>query len=292
MAALISLNHLFFLKFHNMNIKPVCLTIAGSDSGGGAGIQADLKVSNYFQTFGTSVITSVTAQNPFTVSAVHPVPESVVREQIKAVISVFDVKAIKTGMLFSSSIVKVLSEEIINLNDNIPVIVDPVMIASSGANLSNDDFAESLARDLIPLAALVTPNIPEAEILLGYALTHKSDLIPAVRELSEKFSTNFILKGGHLDSDVASDFFYNGDELYEMQTSYVNTDSTHGTGCTFSMAIAVNIALGKKMIDAVVDAKAYVFQSLSNSVKVGHNAFAMGVPIKVDRSAVNVVKLG
>ena len=267
---------------------PVCLTIAGSDSGGGAGIQADLKTFNYFKTFGASVITSVTAQNPFEVSAIYPMPVSGILSQIRAVTGKLEINAVKTGMLYSSEVITSLAKELCTLPTSPPVIVDPVMVATSGASLTTENIRESLRNRLAPNATLITPNIPEAELLSGKKLSSRNDIIMAACDLVREYQTNVLLKGGHYPSATRCDYFANGKTTYELKTPHIDAPTTHGTGCMLSSAIAANMALGRNLLDAILTAKVFIFHALKNCITIGDSTFAIGLPPTIDKSIVEV----
>jgi hydroxymethylpyrimidine/phosphomethylpyrimidine kinase len=247
---------------------PSALTIAGSDSGGGAGIQTDLKTFAAIGVHGTSVITSLTAQNPLEVTAVMPVPPKMVLQQIEAVIEALRPQAIKTGMLYSAQIIEVVAGA---LPRKIPLIVDPVMISTSGALLLRDSAINALQK-LLPRACLITPNLPEAEFLLGRKLVEPDQLRLAAREFHERYGCAALVKGGHLPGmNQALDFLYDGKEEWMLQAPYIHGVSTHGTGCTYSAAIAAYVALGETLPLAVFKAKEFISQAIAQSYKTnGH----------------------
>lgn len=258
---------------------PSALTIAGSDSGGGAGIQADLRTFNTFKVFGYSVICAVTAQNPLKVSEITLMSPSSVKAQISAVRTVFTPGAVKTGMLGSSALIEAVAEALHGLD--VPLIVDPVMIAGSGAALLPSDAVDTLRKKLLPLATWVTPNIPEAEALAGVKINSVDDLEPAARRFSEIWDCGCILKGGHLPcGDIASDVVCLKGELYQLSSPIVEIsgNTSHGTGCTLSAAFAAGLALGATWQDAVKEAKAFVYGSLLENVRLGEQVWAMYPP--------------
>ena len=270
-----------------MNI-PVCLTIAGSDSSGGAGIQADLKAFAYFTTFGTSAVTAITAQTPAGVSSIYPVPVDEVLLQYRAVTDTMTVNAVKTGMLTNADIVETVCDEFAELR-GIPIIVDPVMVAGSGDRLVEEKATELILERLLPLATLITPNVMEAEMILDQPLPDNIALIEAVQQLTEDFDCAVMLKGGHhSDKDSAIDYLATDDATYRLRSPLVNARSSHGTGCTLSAAIAANLASGKDMITAAAAAKAYVHHSLANCSNVGPAAWAMVQPEVNEESIVEV----
>ena len=246
---------------------PVALTIAGSDSGGGAGIQADLKTFAALGVHGTSAITAVTAQNTVTVTEIHEVPVRVIRAQIDAVVKDIGVQAAKTGMMASAEIIEAVSDAIRDHGIR-NLVVDPVMVAKGGARLLQSDAIASLYRYLLPLAAIVTPNIPEAEVLLGRALVTLDDRRQAARDLVALGPRAAVVKGGHADSD-AIDIFWDGREMVELPARRVETRNTHGSGCVFSAAITAGLAKGLAPLDAVRDAKAFITGAIEHSLGLG-----------------------
>lgn len=247
----------------------ITCTIAGSDSGGGAGIQADLKTFQELRVFGTSVITALTAQNTQGVHGIFPTTADFVEAQLKAVLQDFDVKAIKTGMLFSAEII----ESIVALlkNTEIPLIVDPVMIAKGGASLLEQEATTALKEKLLPLATVCTPNIPEAEILTGYTIQNEEDITLAAQDLLSLGLECVVIKGGHLNSKHATDtVFIRGQQPFKMKTERVDTKQTHGTGCTFSAAITAEMAKGRSIEAAIIEAKKYVQLAIRHPLNIGH----------------------
>jgi len=248
----------------------VALTIAGSDSGGGAGIQADLKTFAALGVHGTSAITCITAQNPKRVTGIQPVRADMVRRQIKAVFAELRPDAVKTGMLFSADIIGVVAEFLAGKRP--PLVVDPVMVATSGARLLKPSAIRVLKERLLPLATLVTPNLDEAEILVGRKLRTLSDLRGAAREIHERFGCAALVKGGHLQTLAeAVDVFFDGRELTLLRARRVRGVSTHGTGCTYSAAIAALLALGHPLPRAVELAKRHVTRAISHSRRAGRH---------------------
>jgi len=247
------------------------LTIAGSDSGGGAGIQADLKTFEAIGVFGTSAITCVTAQNPNEVTAVESISVDLVVKQITTVAKAFNLSAVKTGMLFSADIISAVADCLSTLGVK-NVVVDPVMIATSGSNLLQDDAVGALKRDLLPLAGVITPNIPEAEVLLQRKISSLDEAREAAKDLYDIFSTNVLLKGGHLemsDSNNVVDLLFCESKLYEYVLPIVEVDENHGTGCTLAAALASYIALGYDLPVAAEKAKEFVAKALSLAIRIG-----------------------
>jgi hydroxymethylpyrimidine/phosphomethylpyrimidine kinase len=260
----------------NRRNVPCALTIAGSDSGGGAGIQADLKTFAALGVHGTSVITCLTAQNPKRVLAVEPVSARLIKAQLEAVFAELPPRAIKTGMLLSADIIATVTIFLSRARNNSPIIVDPVMVATSGARLLERNAVEALQTKLLPVADLITPNVPESEALAGELITEPEDLRRTARKLHQQFGCAVLLKGGHLRGiNNAIDIFYDGKEELLLSAPFVRGVSTHGTGCTYSAAIAAYCARGKSIFQAVHLAKDYITRAISNSTRIGkHHALA------------------
>lgn len=250
----------------NFHALPVALTIAGSDSGGGAGIQADLKTFASLCVHGTSAITCLTAQNPKTVLGILPATTEMVQLQLNAVFEELAPAAAKTGMLYSAKITSLVAQFFKEHRDT-PLIVDPVMIATSGARLASPSAKRVLTEELLPIATLVTPNLSEAEVLLGKAIQTVDDLRAAAKHIHGNFGCAALVKGGHLpDMDVAIDFLYSQDGEWLLKAPYIKGISTHGTGCTYSAAITAYLALGHDLASAVHLAKDYITQAIANHV--------------------------
>lgn len=249
-----------------MPVKRV-LTIAGSDSGGGAGIQADLKTITVLGAFGMSVVTALTAQNTRGVMGIHEVPAAFVAMQFDAVASDIGVDAAKTGMLSSVEILQVVAAKVKQYGIEM-LVVDPVMVAKGGARLIREDAREALIKELIPLACVVTPNIPEAEILSGIAITGPEDMQKAAVIIHKQGARHVVVKGGHLNG-AAVDILYDGRRFHDFTTERIATRDTHGTGCTFSAAIATGLALGKSVYDAVGAAKKYIQEAIRHAYRIG-----------------------
>jgi hydroxymethylpyrimidine/phosphomethylpyrimidine kinase len=245
----------------------IALTIAGSDSGGGAGIQADLKTFAAHGVYGTSAITAVTAQNSVAVTDWVALEPRMVVAQIEAVATDMPVAAAKTGMLGSAAIVEAVAEAVERLR--LPhLVVDPVMVAKSGDRLLDRDAEQAYVRDLLPLAELVTPNLAEAEALLGRPVRSLQAMHLAARELQAKGPRAVLVKGGHLEGDPV-DVLFDGAVAVELPARRIATPNTHGTGCTYSAAIAARLALGAPLIEAVRGAKAYLTEAIRRSYSVG-----------------------
>lgn len=235
------------------------LTIAGSDSGGGAGIQADIKAISALGCFATSAITAVTVQNTLGVEAVHPIPLDILSGQIDAVLGDIGTDAVKIGMLHSSEVVEVVRQALDSHNvEN--VVLDPVMVSTSGHRLIEESAIETLKRVLIPRARVITPNIPEAEILAGVKITANDQLAEVARMLSLGGRVSVLLKAGHLTEDRLVDIFYNAeqDTITELPSARIYTPNTHGTGCTLSSALAALLAKGCELTEAARGAKEYI----------------------------------
>jgi hydroxymethylpyrimidine/phosphomethylpyrimidine kinase len=253
------------------------LSIAGSDSGGGAGIQADLAAFAYFGVHGTTAITAVTAQNPGAVTGIEALSPRLVQAQIAAVRSAFDVGAIKTGMLFDAAIIEAVAEALADL-DGTALVVDPVMVATSGARLLREDAQAALMERLLPMATLITPNLPEAEILLGHAIVGPEDAKRAARALARRFGTAVVVKGGHAEADRVTDFLAAGEQLHAYHAPRVTAPSTHGTGCSLSSAVAACLATGDELPLAFRRAKAYVLGRLRTCRQAGATTHVMCPP--------------
>jgi hydroxymethylpyrimidine/phosphomethylpyrimidine kinase len=248
---------------------PIALTIAGSDSGGGAGIQADLKTFAALGVHGTSAITCVTAQNPRRVLGVEPCEPAMVRRQIEAVFAELRPAAVKTGMLYSAEIIRAVAG-FFKRSSRPPLVVDPVMIATSGARLLKPSAIALLKTGLLPLAAVVTPNLPEAETLVGRRLRSLEDMRGASREIQRRSGCAVLLKGGHLRGGrEAADIFFDGRDELLLTAPFVKGVSTHGTGCTYSAAIAGFLALKRPLPDAVIAAKEHISNAIARSRKAG-----------------------
>ncbi|MBI2166325.1 MAG: bifunctional hydroxymethylpyrimidine kinase/phosphomethylpyrimidine kinase [Chloroflexi bacterium] len=248
-------------------LYPVALTIAGSDSGGGAGIQADLKTFSALGVYGASVITAVTAQNTLSVTAIHELPPEIVAAQIDAVVTDIGADAVKTGMLSSSLIIQIVAQKI--REHRLPnLVVDPVMVAKSGDRLLKEEAVQALKIMLLPLATVVTPNVPEAQVLTGRPIQSPKDAREAARAILALGPRSVVLKGGHLPGD-ATDLFYDGHQFHELSAPRVNTTSTHGTGCTFASAIAAGLAKGLPLDQALAQAKEYVTEALRLAFPLG-----------------------
>ena len=242
------------------------LSIAGSDSGGGAGIQADLKTFAALGCYGMSVVTAVTAQNSVGVQGIHPVPPDCVREQLQAVLQDLGTDAVKIGMLFSAECIRtvagVLKEQGVHR-----IVLDPVMVAQSGDKLLEDEAVQAVQSELIPLAELITPNLPEAAVLLGRPVENLGDMEAAARDLAGFGCRAVLLKGGHLQGDQSTDLAYyvQEDRVETLSSDFIRTNNNHGTGCTLSSAVAACLARGMDLQAAVNRSKAYI----SGAIRAG-----------------------
>jgi hydroxymethylpyrimidine/phosphomethylpyrimidine kinase len=260
------------------DIRSCCLTIAGSDSGGNAGIQADLRIFHSYGLHGCCVIAALTAQNPFGVSGIETATADFVAKELDAVLGVYSIRALKTGMLFSAPIIRTVAEKIKD-RPSIVKIVDPVMVATSGAVLLEENAVAALKKELLPTADVVTPNIPEAEILSGIAITDRASLRDAAKSVFDKFGCAVLLKGGHALNDIAlgEDTLYDGKAFSSFVLPPVsNPVSTHGTGCSLSAALAAELTLGHDLTAAVTGAKRTVHRAIKASYLVGPDCGVLG----------------
>ncbi|MDR4946930.1 bifunctional hydroxymethylpyrimidine kinase/phosphomethylpyrimidine kinase [Neobacillus cucumis] len=246
------------------------LTIAGSDSGGGAGIQADIKTFQELEVFGMSVITAVTAQNTLGVHGVYPMTPEAVVKQIQAIGEDIGTDALKTGMLFSSDIIEAVAEQIRKYNWK-NLVVDPVMIAKGGASLLLQEAVFAMKTHLLPLAKVITPNIPEAEVLTSMTIISLEDKKEAAMKLCALGVEAVVIKGGHDEDDSEStDLLYDGTEFYTFTNKRIPTKNTHGTGCTFSAALTAELAKGATVYDAVLTAKEFIQAAIEDGIEIGH----------------------
>ncbi len=243
------------------------LTIAGSDSSGGAGIQADLKTMTMNGVFGMSAITALTAQNTTGVTGIMEVTPEFLEQQLDAVFTDIYPDAVKTGMVSSTDLIKVIAGKLKQYQAK-NIVVDPVMVATSGAKLISDDAIDTLKEYLLPLATVITPNIPEAEVLSGSTITSEEDMVAAAKVIYERFGCAVLCKGGHQVND-ANDLLYNANGPVWFAGKRINNPNTHGTGCTLSSAIASNLAKGQTLEDAVKNAKDYISGALAAMLDLG-----------------------
>ncbi|MFJ7665630.1 bifunctional hydroxymethylpyrimidine kinase/phosphomethylpyrimidine kinase [Lysinibacillus sp. NPDC097195] len=248
----------------------IVTTIAGSDSGGGAGIQADLKTFQELGVFGTSVLTALTAQNTLGVMDVLPIDQGFVNKQLQVLLDDFSISAIKTGMLFSSDIIRTVAQTF--CHSAIPLIVDPVMIAKGGESLLQQQAIAALKEELLPLATIVTPNVPEAETLIGRKIETLLEIQQAAQALLQLGVQCVIIKGGHLaNEDFAVDYvFFNNGTTFSMQTPRIATKNTHGTGCTFSAALTAFIGQKLPLKQAIIEAKKFIQLAILHNLSIGN----------------------
>jgi len=245
------------------------LTIAGSDSGGGAGIQADLKTFQELKVFGMSALTAVTAQNTLGVQGVFPMEPEAVAKQIQSVGEDIGVDALKTGMLFNAEIIGAVSEKIKQFRWD-KVVVDPVMIAKGGASLLKQEAVSAMKKHLLPVCLVVTPNIPEAEVLTGMSIRSMDDKKEAARRIHEMGAKYVVIKGGHdEDTSKSVDLLFDGIDFELFSTLRMTTRNTHGTGCTFSAAIAAQLAKGASVYEAVSVAKEFIQAAIEEPLNIG-----------------------
>ncbi|MEI6211828.1 MAG: bifunctional hydroxymethylpyrimidine kinase/phosphomethylpyrimidine kinase [bacterium] len=259
--------------------QSVALTIAGSDSGGNAGIQADLRTFHGFDVHGCTAITALTAQNPNGVAGVLAVEPAFLQQQVEAIFAAYEVRAIKTGMLANAALIETVAD-CLSHHRNIPLVVDPVMVATSGASLVAADALAAFTRRLLPMASLITPNLPEAAALLGHPVAGVEAAAAAAVELAARFRCAVLVKGGHASpAHQASDFLCTGGaHLFRLRTPVVRDPlSRHGTGCTLSAAITAALASGCSLQDAVVAGKAYVYDALCHGRTLGPRATVLGM---------------
>jgi len=247
----------------------VALTIAGSDSGAGAGIQADLKTFAAHGVYGTCAVTAVTVQNTKGVTTVAPLPADLVTAQIEAVVSDLGVHAAKTGMLANAAIVEAVAAAIEELE--LPLVVlDPVMVATSGRRLLDEDGVKTMCAELIPRAFLITPNLPEAEVLSGIAIASADDMAEAARRIHGIGGASVLITGGHMTGDAVADLLFDGRTFGEFGTPRVKAQRTHGTGCTHASAVAACLALEMTPYEAARRAQLYVAGAIRHGIAIGH----------------------
>ena len=266
-----------------MNL-PVVMSIAGSDNSAGAGAQADLKTCSALGVYGVTAITCVVAEVPGKVSAIQPVEPRIVAEQIRLLFAAFPIAAVKTGMLYSREIIEVVADalqseirnppfrqaqgpELAEGNSEISLVVDPVMVATSGAPLLHREAIALYRERLFPMASVITPNLDEAAVLLGRPLANLADMRIGGRELAARFGTAILLKGGHLREAVATDLLFADGEVHEFSAPFVPGVSTHGTGCAYSAAIAAELARGCPLVEAVASAKRFITSAITHHLR-------------------------
>lgn len=254
-------------------MRSCCLTIAGSDSGGNAGVQADLRTFHAYKLHGCTVFTALTAQNPSGVYAINEISADFVAAQLDAVLGTYNIAALKTGMLGSAEVVEAVAEKLKGC-PGIFKVIDPVMVATSGASLASEATRLAMERHLLPISTIITPNIPEIEVLSGKTIESLQDIRDAAKSLYDKFGAAILVKGGHATDNTleAEDILYDGREYSSFILPRIeNPISTHGTGCTLSAAIASELALGRNLKESVKGAKDYVYSAIKDSYFVGEN---------------------
>jgi hydroxymethylpyrimidine/phosphomethylpyrimidine kinase len=244
------------------------MTIAGSDSGGGAGIQADLKTFQALEVYGASTITAITAQNTVGVFAVHEIPTEVIAAQIDAVADDIGVDAVKTGMLSSAAIIETVADRVRHWRLE-KLVVDPVMVAKSGDRLLREEAVQALIQELVPLAMVLTPNLPEAEVLLGRSIQSETEIRQAAGDIVDLGARAVLVKGGHATGPNATDVLFDGHAFHVYQSERVETPNTHGTGCTLSAAIAAGLARDMSVVAAVDQAKHYLTEAIRRAGPLG-----------------------
>lgn len=250
-----------------MSTIPCVLTIAGTDPSGGAGIQADLKTFQELRSYGMSVITSIVAQNTTGVQDIHHLPLSMIESQLDSVLEDIPPQALKTGMIANIDMMKIIKQKIQDLN--VPYIMDPVMVATSGDALIDDKARDFLSKELISLTTVITPNIPEAEYLLNEKIENIYEMEMAAEKIVKEFGAKAVLvTGGHLKGD-AVDVLYDGDRISKFPSQRINTSNTHGTGCTLSAAITAYLGQGLDLIDSISQSKRYVSLAIEHSLDLG-----------------------
>ena len=256
-----------------MNTPTIVLTIAGSDSSGGAGIQADIKAISALGSFAASTITSITAQNTLGVHGIHPVPTEMVRQQIESVMDDLHPQAIKIGMVCDAAITHVIAECLRKYQPT-RVVYDPVMVSTSGHKLMTDDTIATICRELLPQATLITPNLHEARILTGHDLNTIGQMEQGAEKLSNMYGCSVLIKGGHLNGNEMCDVLYDAQEnnLFHFQAPKIESRNLHGTGCTLSSAIATKLSQGCTLNESIAQAKAYVTRTIeiAKDMQIGH----------------------
>ena len=257
------------LKMQSAHRLKTALTIAGSDSSGGAGIQADLKTFQALGVYGMSAITAVTVQNTRKVFAIQQIDPQIVRDQITCLFDDITIDAVKIGMVSSAELIDAIAKALNGVRRP-PVVLDPVMISKSGYDLLKPDARQALVEKLFPLAEVVTPNIHEAQALLGETITGIEDMHRAAENITRLGAAKVVVKGGHLAGDEAVDILYDGIAFHRLAAPRLHTPNTHGTGCTFSSAIAAGLAKGDTFYDAVRKAKHYITGAIAHALDIGH----------------------
>lgn len=272
--------------------QPVALTIAGSDSGGNAGIQADLRAFHAFGVHGCTAITALTAQNPAGVYGIQTVSAPFLTKQLDAVFSAYAITALKTGMLANAELINAVADTL-GKHQNVFAVIDPVMVATSGAKLLAPEAVDAMKTLLLPKAKLITPNLPETEVLLDDQPVNGLDAMKkAAQSLYETFGCQVLVKGGHEVEQRATDILFDGKTCFQLSSPVVTAPlSTHGTGCTLSAAIAAAIACGNDLLSAVIAAKSFVYHAILNGKYVGKEATVMDMPLKFDREIITIKEI-
>jgi hydroxymethylpyrimidine/phosphomethylpyrimidine kinase len=268
-------------------LKGRVLIVAGSDSGGGAGIQADIKAVTAMGAFAATAVTALTAQNTLGVHGVWPVPTDFLRQQMRLVLEDIGADALKTGMLHDTPTIEAVCEEIAALAPSVPLVADPVMVAKGGHALLQPEAVEAIRRLLLPMAAVITPNLPEAEVLLGRAVPDAAAMPDAARDLLAMGPRAVLLKGGHLPGGTVVDLLATPEGIEAFESPRIESRHTHGTGCTLASAIAAGIAQGMRLRDAVARARAYVQAAIRSAPGLGrgHGPLDHAVTLDPDRLA-------
>ncbi len=275
-------------------MAPVALTIAGSDSGGNAGVQADLRAFHVMGVHGCTVFAALTAQNPFTVAGVMTVPREFVQLQLETVFAAYAIGAVKTGMLANAEMIHTVATSLAGRACCERLVVDPVMVATSGARLLAPEAEGAMARELLPLARLITPNLPETEVLLGRRIGTTAEALDAARELHARLGCAVLVKGGHdaAEVDVVTDVLCDAGECWRVTTPRVAAPlSLHGTGCSLSAALAASLAKGRELLEAAQEARAYVYASICEGRRVGEKAAVLGTPRTLPLEAVTMERV-
>jgi len=273
-------------------VEPCVLTIAGSDSGGNAGVQADLRAFHCYGLHGCTAFAALTAQNPNGVRAIMPVPPDFIAAQLDAIFEMYAVRALKTGMLGTAEAIEAVASRL-RTRPRVKKVIDPVMVATSGARLLAEDAVEAMKQLLLPLATVITPNLPEAEVLLGRPIESAADVPAAAKELSRMFGCAVLVKGGHAvergaakrgeGASAAVDVLFDGRRVHAFSRPVIKRPvSTHGTGCTLAAALAAELALGAPLAKAVDGAKNFVYESIRLSYYIGRRCGVLGMPQKED----------
>ncbi len=270
----------------DLTIHPAALTVAGSDSGGNAGIQADLRAFHVFGVHGCTAIAALTAQNPWGVEGIAGVEPEFLGKQLDAVLPHYAIRAAKTGMLATAALIEVVADQF-SRYPKLLKVVDPVMVATSGARLLESDAVDAYRARLLPQATLITPNLPETEVLLDHPVIGLRAMGEAASELFDRYGCAALVKGGHDPANSGRDVFHDGAHLAVLETPVVRGPlSTHGTGCSLSAAIAAALACGNDLCQAVTLGKAYVYESIRAGVHVGERATVLGTPGHVEADVV------